>query len=245
MPSHSGEAAARIERHEGWGAIILSRPERRNALTGPMVTTMREGLAELLAHGARVVVLRGEGGAFCSGLDLQAFSTRPEPPWLESWAEDWAGLHRDLYDCPATIIGALERYAINAGSSLALACDLIVAGDSSYLLVGEASVGMNAPMNVAWLRLRTSEATAAQLALAAARVSAADLFRLGLAYQVAPDTQVIAEAEALAARLAGYQGAGLAAIKAAMRRPLAPGVDVFDTVREGGFRSAAPSRVAT
>ena len=245
MLGHGDEAAARIELHEGWGALVLSRPERRNALTGPMVGALREGLAELLSQDVRVVVLRGEGGAFCSGLDLQEFSARPEPPWRGSWAEDWAGFHRELYDCPATVVGALERFAINAGSSLALACDLLVAGEGAYLLLGEASIGMHAPMNVAWLRLRTSEAIAAQLALAAARVSAADLLRLGLAHKVAPDSRVIAEAEALAARLAGYPGAGLAAIKTAMRRSIPSGADVFEAVRDGEFPSAAPSRVVS
>lgn len=227
-----GDGLVRVEAHGGWGELILDRPQRRNALAGSMVTALHAGLKELLAGGARAVLLRGEGGAFCSGLDLDAFAVSPPPSWRAGWAGAWTAFHRELYNCPAVIVGALERFAINAGASLALACDLLVVGEGAYLLVGEAAMGMHAPMNLAWLRIRTSEAVAAQLALGAQRVRAAELSRLGLAYTLAPDPNVVAEASALTARLAAYPGNGLASIKAALRRPsAAPGADIFETVQ--------------
>jgi enoyl-CoA hydratase/carnithine racemase len=229
--------------HDGWGELVLSRPERRNALAGTMAAELRAGLAELLAAGCKVVLLRGEGGAFCSGLDVDAFAAQPPPAWRETWATDYAGLHRDLYNCPAVIVGALERFAINAGASLALACDLLVAGEGATLLVGEAALGMHAPMNIAWLRLRASEAVAAQLLLGAARTPAAELHRLGLAYKLVADADVLGEATALATKLGGFPGQGLASIKAALRRPSAGGEAVFGDVHAGGFQSAGPSRV--
>ncbi|MBR7620912.1 enoyl-CoA hydratase/isomerase family protein [Phenylobacterium sp. 20VBR1] len=235
--------AARVELHEGWGELILARPDRRNALAGPMVSELRAGLAQLLAGGARVIVLRGEGGAFCSGLDVDAFAARPAPDWLADWPEEWAGFHRELYRCPAVIVGALERFAINAGAALALACDLLVAGEGAYLLVGEAAIGMYAPMNLAWLRLKTSEAVAAQLALGATRVPAADLWRLGLVHKLVADAEVTTEAQALAIRLAGYPGQGLAAIKSGLRRPAPAGEGVFEALLATGHATAGPSRV--
>lgn len=235
---------AYAEMHDGWGELVLSRPDRRNALVGPMVADLRAGLGHLLAREARAIVLRGEGGAFCSGLDVDAFAVRPAPEWVAGWAGDWADFHRELYRCPAVIIGALERFAINGGASLALACDVLVAGEGAFILVGEAAIGMHAPMNVAWLRLRTSEAVAAQMALAAGRMPAADLHRLGLVHTIVADTAVTQEAQALAARLAGFPGQGLAAIKAAMRRPVAQGEDVFATVLATGHTTSGPSRVA-
>jgi enoyl-CoA hydratase/carnithine racemase len=235
-------ASARSELHDGWGELILSRPERKNALIGPMAVELRTGLADLLAGGARVVLVRGEGGAFCSGLDVDAFAAQPPPAWRATWTEEWAGFHRELYRCPAVIIGALQRFAINGGASLALACDLLIAGEGAYLLVGEAAIGMHAPMNVAWLRLRCSEAVAAQVCLAAGRVPAADLWRLGLVHKVVADADVEAEARALATKLAGYPGQGLAAIKAAMRRQGA-GEAVFDAVAAAGHATAGPARI--
>jgi len=232
MPTDTSESpGARAELHDGWGELVLSRPQRRNALIGPMVSDLREGLAALLAGGSLVVLLRGDGGAFCSGLDLDAFGAQPPPAWRTTFADDWAAFHRELYRCPAVLVGALERFAINGGASLALACDLLVAGEGAYLMVGEAAIGMHAPMNIAWLRLRTSEAVAAQICLGAARTPAAELQRLGLVHKVVADAEVAAEARALAARLAGYPGGALATIKAAIRRPSAGGDSVFDTVR--------------
>ena len=232
---------ARIDIHDGWGELILSRPARKNALVGPMVAELRAGLADLLANNVRVVLLRGDGGAFCSGIDVDAFAATPA--WRATWPQDWAGFHRDLYNCPAVIVGALERFAINGGASPALACDLLVAGTGSFLMVGEAAVGMHAPMNVAWLRLRTTEAVAAQLALAAGRVPAAELWRLGLVHKLVADEAVLAESQALAAQLAGFPGQGLNAIKAGLRRAIVSGEDVFAAVVRGVPETSAPARV--
>jgi 1,4-dihydroxy-2-naphthoyl-CoA synthase len=236
---------ALIVQHDGWGELVLNRPQRRNAIIGPMVGELRAGLAALLAGGARVILLRGAGGAFCSGLDIDAFSADPPPVWRAGFQDDWAAWHRDLFACPATIIGALERHAINGAASMALACDLLVAGEGAFLLVGEAAQGMHAPMNVAWLRLKTTEAIAAHLALGATRMKADDLRRLGLAYEVVADDQVLASAQALAARLAGFPGAGLASIKAALRKsmPSDPAA-IFDQVRAPGAATATtPQRI--
>jgi enoyl-CoA hydratase/carnithine racemase len=241
MTAADASPCAYAIRHDGWGELVLSRPQRRNAIVGPMVADLRRALADLLAQGARAVVLRGEGGAFCSGLDVDAFAQSPPPSWRATFTDDWAAWHHDLYRCPAVIVGALERHAINGGASMALACDLLVAGEGAYLTVGEAAQGMHAPMNVAWLRIKTTEAIAVQLTLGAQRVKAADLMRLGLCFEVVPDDQVATKACELGAKLASYPGQGLAAIKASLRRPIEGGGEaIFDGVRAGQRAASAP-----
>ena len=228
-------------RHKGWGELVLNRPDRRNALAPESAKALREGLADLLAGGARVVLLRGEGGTFCSGLDVDLFQGGAGA----AWAADWTGFHRDLHACPAVVICALERYAINAGAALALGADLMVAGEGAVLTVGEAAIGMHAPMNLAWLRLKAPESVAAQLALGAGRMAGPDLHRLGLAWAVLPDAEVQDHARSAAIRMAGWPAGTLAGIKAALRRPLSQGGDVFDAVQAPpGQGGAAPSRVA-
>jgi enoyl-CoA hydratase/carnithine racemase len=228
-------------RHEGWGELALNRPDRRNALAPESAKALREGLADLLAGGARVVLLRGEGGTFCSGLDIDLFQGGAGA----AWAADWTGFHRDLHACPAVVICALERYAINAGAALALGADLMVAGEGAVLTVGEAAIGMHAPMNLAWLRLKAPESVAAQLALGAGRMAGPDLHRLGLAWALVPDEAVQDHARSAAIRMAGWPAGTLAGIKAALRRPLSQGGDVFDAVQAPpGQGGAAPSRVA-
>lgn len=226
--------------HEGWGELVLNRPSRRNALAPGSAAALREGLSTLLAGGARVVLLRGEGGTFCSGLDVDLFQAGAGA----AWAADWTGFHRDLHACPAVVICALERYAINAGAALALGSDLMVAGEGAILTVGEAAIGMHAPMNLAWLRLKAPESVAAQLALGAGRMGGADLHRLGLAWALVPDGEVHDHARAAAIRMAGWPAGTLAGIKAALRRPIPEGGDVFDAVQaRPGQGGAAPSRI--
>ena len=225
---------------EGWGELVLNRPGRRNALAPGSAAALREGLSTLLAGGARVVLLRGEGGTFCSGLDVDLFQAGAGA----AWAADWTGFHRDLHACPAVVICALERYAINAGAALALGSDLMVAGEGAILTVGEAAIGMHAPMNLAWLRLKAPESVAAQLALGAGRMGGADLHRLGLAWALVPDGEVHDHARAAAIRMAGWPAGTLAGIKAALRRPIPEGGDVFDAVQaRPGQGGAAPSRI--
>jgi enoyl-CoA hydratase/carnithine racemase len=235
------DAPVLATRHEGWGEIVLNRPDRRNALAPETAKALRECLSDLLAGGARVLLLRGEGGTFCSGLDIDLFQGGAGA----AWAADWTGFHRDLHACPAVVICALERYAINAGAALALGSDLMVAGEGAILTVGEAAIGMHAPMNLAWLRLKAPEAVAAQLALGAGRMAGPDLHRLGLAWALVPDAEVHDHARAAAIRMAGWPAGTLAGIKAALRRPLPEGGDVFDAVQaRPGQGGAAPSRVA-
>ena len=235
------DAPVLATRHEGWGEIVLNRPDRRNALAPESAKALREGLSDLLAGGARVLLLRGEGGTFCSGLDVDLFQGGAGA----AWAADWTGFHRDLHACPAVVICALERYAINAGAALALGSDLMVAGEGAILTVGEVAIGMHAPMNLAWLRLKAPEAVAAQLALGAGRMAGPDLHRLGLAWALVPDGEVHDHARAAAIRMAGWPAGTLAGIKAALRRPIPEGGDVFDAVQaRPGQRGAAPSRVA-
>ena len=234
------DAPVLATRHEGWGEIVLNRPDRRNALAPETAKALRECLSDLLAGGARVLLLRGEGGTFCSGLDVDLFQGGAGA----AWGADSTGFHRDLHACPAVVICALERYAINAGAALALGSDLMVAGEGAILTVGEAAIGMHAPMNLAWLRLKAPESVAAQLALGAGRMGGADLHRLGLAWALVPDGEVHDHAQAAAIRMAGWPAGTLAGIKAALRRPIPDGGDVFDAVQaRPGQGGAAPSRI--
>ena len=207
-----------IERHDGWAELVLNRPERRNAIEGTLALAMREALSELTADaGVRVVLLRGAGGAFCSGLDIKAFNSDPTPVWAATFRETWDEVHCLLIESPKVFVGALEKYAINGGAALAIACDLLVAGRSAYLQVGEIQIDMAAPKNVAWLALKHGEAAAARLCLLGDRMDAATMLRENLACEVADDDQVLVRARALAERIAAFPPNGVPRIKTSLR----------------------------
>ncbi len=220
--------------------VVLHRPERRNALTGPMVDELAEVL-EQLDDDVTVIVLRGSGNAFCSGLDLKEFGRDPQPDWVAGFGPAWHRVHRALFDCEAIVVGALERAAVNGGAALALACDLLVVGNASFLQVGEIQQGMAAPMNMAWLRLRFDEAVAARVTLLGDRIHGPELVRLGLAFDSVADADVLDAVDTLANRLAAHDPTGVRRIKASLRRSV-----VSDTAEEWFARhlAADPVQVA-
>jgi enoyl-CoA hydratase/carnithine racemase len=220
--------------------VVLNRPERRNALTGPLADRLAETI-EALNHddSVSVLVIRGAGGAFCSGLDLKEFNLDPKPDWVPEFGSKWRRVHRALFNSDRIVVGALERAAVNGGAALALACDFLVAGETAFLQVGEIQQGMAAPMNMAWLRLRFSEALAGRVALLGDRLAGPDLVRLGIAYAAVADETVVAAADELAARLAAHDPIGARRIKASLRRT---GVD--ETAEQWFARALAADPLA-
>lgn len=235
-------AAVKLLRHDGWAEVVLARPERKNAIDGPLGIALARALEEAAADNSiRVVLLRGEGGAFCSGLDLKAFNAEPVPDWVAEFPRIWRRAHRALFDCPVPIVGALERYAINGGAALALACDVLVTGETAWLQVGEARLGMGAPYNLAWATLRLPEAVTARLVFLAEQVPGPELARLGIAHRVVADAEVLGTAATLCATLAGWPAGGLARLKRGMRGGLGESADAwFDRFVEPGGGAIRP-----
>ena len=206
------------ELHDGWAEVILNRPERKNAIVGPLGVELERAINKLnVDPDVRLILLRGNEGAFCSGLDLKAFNENPEPDWVKNFQKIWRGAHSALFNCKKPIVGALEKYAINGGAALALSCDLLVSGEEAFIQVGEARIGMAAPYNLAWLSLRYPESVISRITLIGDRIPGKELRRLGLAQRVVADVDVLGEARSLAVELAGFPEDGLRRIKTVMR----------------------------
>ena len=206
-----------IERHEHWAELILNRPRRRNAITGPLAQALAAGISALDDdEDIHAILLRGADGAFCSGLDLKEFNAEPEPEWLADFGSLWRAVHVALYECMTPIVGAMDRFAINGGAALAVACDLLVVGDTSYLQIGEVRQGMAAPYNMAWLALRHPEALGARLTLLGDQVDGPELVRLGIAHISVPDGDVVARARTLTESIAGFPPGAARRIKSGL-----------------------------
>jgi enoyl-CoA hydratase len=200
-------ALTRIEINEGVGELVINRPERRNALTSDTISELQAGLDRLIADDAvRVILIRGEGGAFCAGNDLKE-------PRADDHGDRWRRLHAALHASPKPTVGALERFAIAGGSALALACDFLVAGETAYIHTSEVKMGMSAPINAVWLELKHSVATAYRFAVAGTRVHGPELATLGVAVNAVPDAEVLAAARAFAARLTVNDPAAVARVR--------------------------------
>lgn len=208
-----------VHEHNGWSEIVLNRPERKNALIGPLADDLIDALEAVASNeSTRVVTLAGAGGAFCSGLDLAEFGAEEPAPWVAEFSGLWDRVHELLFALSQPVITAVERFSINGGSALALAGDLCIVGESTFIEVSEARLGMAAPKNLFWLKQRHSESVIARLTLLGDRVPAPELLRLGLATEMVADDQVLTRARELATQLAAYPDGGLRSIKAGYRR---------------------------
>ncbi|MEZ5649470.1 MAG: enoyl-CoA hydratase/isomerase family protein [Burkholderiaceae bacterium] len=204
-----------VEREGAIAEIVLNRPERRNALTEPMRIALCEAVRSVSADDAvSVVVLRGAGGAFCSGIDLKALNeSGPDPAARQAWMD----VQVALYESDKIFIGALERFAINAGGPLVFGCDHLIVGESAFLQIGEIQQGVSPAMNLAWLTMKYGDALARRVTLRGDRIDAASLLRMGIASEVVGDDRVVARAREWAAELAGYPQAAAAGIKKTIR----------------------------
>ena len=208
------ENIVHVERHEGWAELILNRPERRNSIIAPLSIALKEQLLELEQdEDVNCVVLRGAGGFFCSGIDLKALQADPPPPWRDQQFSSWRDLHICMYRFPKPIIGAFEKYGINAGAALALACDLLVAGETAFLQIGEIQQGAGMPMNAAWLKLKTTEQVSSRLAFLGDRVPGPKLVELGLATESVPDDAVVERCIEIAKKIASFPVGASATVK--------------------------------
>lgn len=204
---------------DGVATVELNRPDRRNAITGPLL----DALAEVVGTAGndpsvQVIVFCGAGGAFCSGLDLGEYNADPPPEWLSTSARSLRAAHVALATCPVPIVTALERFAINGGAALALAGDVIIVGRESWLQVGEVRIGMPAPNNLAWLLARHSPATALRVSLVGDRIPGPKLLELTIAHEVVADDQVRVHAEEIAAEMASAPAGSTRVMKQAALR---------------------------
>ena len=166
-----------------------------------------------------------ESGPQSFSSNLKSFNETPEPEWVGDFQQIWRGAHRAIFNCKKPVVGALERFAINGGAALAIACDLLVVGRESFIQVGEAQIGMAAPYNLAWLSLRHPESIIARVVLIGDRIYGKEMKSFGLAHFCCDDSQVLVEAKNLVAKLAAYPEHGLNRIKTVMRDAQGLGAD--------------------
>ncbi len=217
-----GSELVKVDKREGWAELVLNRPARRNALTTDLVVQLARGLADCVAdEEVAAILVRGEGGCLCAGLDLKEVVANEAHRM--AFGPAWNDLHLALAGCPKPTVAVLEGAAVAAGSALALACDFLVAGRTAVLHVSEVARGMTAPMNVAWLVAKHGTARALELVVAAGKHNGEDLFRLGVATRLAADDEALEVARSLAGQLCAHDGAAVAASKAMIAKASAAG----------------------
>jgi len=207
--------------------LTLDRPEALNALTVPVKVALREALESLAAdRSVRAVILTGAGRAFCAGQDLTERDEPDAAPLEVEVRERYNPIIRALRSMGQPVIAAVNGVAAGAGASLAFACDLRIAAEEAHFVLAFGRIGLVPDSGATWFLPRlVGPAKAAELALLGDPVDAAEALHLGLVSRVVPGDQLMAEARALAERLAAGAPLALALTKGALDRALTIDLD--------------------
>jgi enoyl-CoA hydratase len=195
--------SVRVEHSRDVTTIILSRPQRRNAVDRDTARALADAFRAFEAdERASVAVLWGDGGNFCAGADLQALA-QGEGNRVASDGDGPMGPTRMLLDKP--VIAAIDGYAVAGGLELALWCDLRVAADDATLGVFCRRFGVPL-IDGGTIRLPRliGHGRAMDLILTGRPVPADEALAMGLVNRVVPAGQTRAAAEELAQLIAAF-----------------------------------------
>ena len=204
--------------------IWLNRPEKRNALDQDMLREMAVQMRAPVAPEDRVVVIRGKGPSFCSGLDL----ARRRDSMGSGQSSGIEETLRAIELCPLPVVAVVQGDAIAGGNELALHCDIVVAGTSGRFGMSLAQVGLAPNWFLAKKLMEIlGPVTTREMLLLGDPIPAARLHALGMIARCVPDDELEAEASKIIARLAANAPLSLRAMKATTVRQL----EILDAVK--------------
>jgi enoyl-CoA hydratase/carnithine racemase len=208
-----------VEKQGGVTILTLNRPERMNAISGPMLSGLSEQLLEANRDPeVRVVVITGAGRAFCAGLDLKeqasggnlggGFDLREAPPVV-------------LHQMDKPTIAAINGGAAGYGMDLAIGCDIRLASDAAKLSAAFTKRGVIPESGGTWLMPRlVGWAKASEIFFTGRTLTAQECLELGLVSKVVPSELLMKETLALAHEIAANAPLAVQGTKRMMRMAL-------------------------
>jgi len=176
----------------GTATIALNRPEVYNALNDEITFELQDVFKAVAKDdGIRVVVLTGEGKAFCAGQDLKASSPAGKRSFMESLHKRYNPIIRAMRGLPKPVLCRLNGVAAGAGCSLALACDMIIASGEATLIEVFINIGLVPDSGSSFFLPRVvGMAKAFELCTMGTKITAAEAMSLGLINKVVPRDQL-------------------------------------------------------
>jgi enoyl-CoA hydratase/carnithine racemase len=215
----------RTERRDTTLVLTMSDPSTRNTLSEQLFAAGVEALGVAESDpGIRCIVLQGDGGHFCAGGNIAGLRERraADPSVQMQMVERFHQFVEALRACPKPVVAAVEGAAAGGGLSIALACDLIVAAEDARFVLSHARLGLSPDGGASWhLARMLPRALALQLIWLAEPVSARQLLQHGVVNAVSDSGKALADALALANRLAQMAPNAIASAKELVAR--APG----------------------
>lgn len=219
----TAQLAGRIE--DRVGVLTLNRPDARNALTLEMKQALLHWIPALGADPAvGCLLLTGAGSAFCAGGDTKLMAREgklPSPEERKRQLRSEHGIPLALHRIEKPTLAALPGPAAGAGFALALACDLRIAAESTFVTTAYARLGLSGDYGSSWfLTQLVGTAKAREVMFTAERLDARTCERLGIVNRVVPDAELEKDALGWAKQIAAGPPIALAYMKDNLNRAL-------------------------
>ena len=168
--------------------VTLNRPERRNALTVELMTELTAAIEKATADASqRVLILRGAGAAFCTGLDLKEAAEMHE---AHASAEMVAKTLVALSQTRLITIAMVHGAAVAGGAGIMSACDFVIAAEGTKIGYPEVRRGLVAGLVMTFLRRQLRERDLRELVLTSELIDAKRAQEIGLVNRVVPPNEL-------------------------------------------------------
>lgn len=220
-------------KYEKKGAVALiafNRPEVRNAFNAKMTEDILSALLQAKDDSQiRAIVLTGEGMSFSAGADLSARDNK----WSdteEALVEGYLPSLKAIMEMPKPVISAVNGAAAGIGSAYAMACDLTVMSEDSYILQAFSNIGLIPDGGANWFLTNTvGYKLAYQIAIEGERIDSKRCLELGLINKIVPAEDLLQEAITWADKLSLRSSQSLKLTKEIMRKALDSSYeDIYD-----------------
>lgn len=202
---------------DGIGTITMNRPEKRNALSTELIEALHTAVDAMRDDpSVRVIILRGDGPAFCAGADLAYLQRISEMSPLDNVDDSTSlkNMFQAIAGCPKPVVAMVHGPAIAGGCGLATVCDIVVAArDASVFGYSEVRIGFIPAIVLVYLVRKIGDTRARRLLLTAENISADVAQQLGLVTYVVDDETLESETMAIARRLANNSASAMALTK--------------------------------
>jgi 2-(1,2-epoxy-1,2-dihydrophenyl)acetyl-CoA isomerase len=216
------------EIQDGVGRITLNRPETVNAWNGQFGEELGDVVNNQASDPAvRAVLIKGAGKGFSSGADLKggglSVADDDRPDILHELHDVYHPILRGVRDLEKPVVAAVHGAAAGIGCSLALACDLILAAESSFFTLAFVNIGLMADGgSTLFVPAAVGKARAFQMAFLGERIPAPEARDWGLINSVHADDDLFGDADRLVGRLAAGPTRSYASAKKALNASLYP-----------------------
>jgi len=212
-----------LEKQNGVATLTLNRPKSFNSFNREMALSLQAKLDECNEDKqVRVIVITGEGKAFCAGQDLVEVTDQAQNPGFRKILEEhYSPIIQKIRNTAKPVLAAVNGVAAGAGANIALACDIVVAHEKVSFIQAFSGIGLIPDSGGTFFLPRlVGFQKASALAMLGDKVGAEEAERMGMIYKVFPLESFTAEVDILSKRLAKMPTKGLALTKAAFNSAL-------------------------